>query len=80
LALSWQIGRGFVPDADPRRASRVDVTFTESGADSTTVTVVHSQLQRHGDGWTDMAEAVSGERGWGGILRSYAEVVAGHCA
>lgn len=77
LALSWQIGLGFVPEADPKRASRVDVSFTESAANSTTVTVLHSKLERHGDGWTDMAEAVSGERGWGGILGSYAEVVAG---
>lgn len=80
LALSWQIGLGFVPEPDPQRASRVDVTFMEPGANSTTVTVVHSELQRHGDGWTAMADAVSGERGWGGILRSYAQVVAGHGA
>lgn len=78
LALSWQIGLGFVPEADASRASRVEVTFAECGPHATTVTVRHSELERHGKGWTEMAEAVSGERGWGGILRSYAQVVAGH--
>jgi uncharacterized protein YndB with AHSA1/START domain len=76
LSLSWQIGIGFVPEPDPGRASRVDVTFAIADAQRVTVTVIHSELERHGDGWEAMAEGVSGERGWRGILRAYKQVVA----
>lgn len=76
VTLSWQIGIGFVPEPDPARASRVDVTFIVVGAERATVSVSHSELERHGDGWQAMAEGVAGERGWGGILRAYAQVVA----
>lgn len=75
-ALSWQIGLGFVPEPDPQRASRVDVTFVEAGPARTTVTVVHSEFERHGEGWEAMQEGVSGEGGWPGILPGYAELIA----
>jgi hypothetical protein len=59
LTLSWQIGIGFVPESDPQRASRVDITFVETGPARTTVTVVHSEFERHGEGWESMREGVS---------------------
>jgi uncharacterized protein YndB with AHSA1/START domain len=76
LSLSWQIGIGFVPEPDPQRASRVDVTFVAAGRPRTVVTVVHSEFERHGEGWESMQAGVSGEGGWPGILTAYAEVIA----
>lgn len=74
LALSWQIGVGFVPEPDPDRASRVDVTFVEDGPSRTIVTVVHSDLARHGEGWESMRDGVAQEGGWPGILAAYAKL------
>ena len=76
LTLSWQIGIGFVPESDPQRASRLDITFVETGPARTTVTVIHSEFERHGEGWESMREAVSNERGWPGILPAYAQLLA----
>lgn len=76
LSLSWQIAIGFVPEPDPDRASRVDVTFVEAGPARTAVTVVHSEFERHGEGWESMRQGVSREGGWPGILPAYAELIA----
>jgi len=76
VSLSWQIGLGFVPEPNPDRASRVDVVFTAEGPDRTQVTVVHSEFERHGDGWQSMRDAVSNDRGWPGILPDFAALAA----
>ncbi len=73
---SWQIAVGFAPDPDPDRASRIDVAFVEDAPGRTTVTLVHSDFERHGAGWPSMRESVGGEGGWPGILRAYAGAVA----
>jgi len=72
VVFSWQIGVGFVPQLDPERASRVDVRFVADDPGTTTVTLVHSNFERHGDGWESLRDAVGTEGGWPGILRSYA--------
>lgn len=74
VSLSWQIGIGFVPEPNPQRASRVDVTFVETERVRTTVTVVHSEFERHGEGWASMRDGVAGDGGWPGILSFYAEI------
>lgn len=74
LVLSWQIAPGFVPEADPDRASRVEVRFAPDGAERTVVTLVHDGFERHGTGWESMRDAVSGQGGWPGILATYGEV------
>lgn len=81
LSLSWQIGIGFVPEPDPERASQVNVTFLATGLAQTTITVVHSQFERHGEGWESMYEGVSRDGGWPGILPQYAALITrGHGA
>jgi uncharacterized protein YndB with AHSA1/START domain len=77
ISLSWQIGTGFVPEPDPQRASRVDVTFVAAGIARTTVTVIHSEFERHGEHWKSMQHGVSREGGWPGILTAYASLIAG---
>jgi uncharacterized protein YndB with AHSA1/START domain len=75
LVLSWQIGVGFAPESDPERASRVDVRFVEDGPTRTTVTLVHSEFERHGEGWESMREGVAYEGGWPGVLQAYVALV-----
>jgi uncharacterized protein YndB with AHSA1/START domain len=76
LVLSWQIAPNFTPEADAERASRVDVRFAADGAERTVVTMVHSEFERHGEGWESMREGVAHEGGWPGIMAAYAELAA----
>ena len=76
LALAWQIGVGFKSETDPGRASRVDVQFTADGEARTIVTLVHSDIERHGEGWESLREGVAHQGGWPGILAEFAGVAA----
>lgn len=74
LAVSWQITPDFRPEPNPARASRVEVQFTSEAESRTTVTLVHRELERHGDQWEAMRDAVGGA--WPGIMEAYAVVAA----
>ncbi|WP_211214514.1 SRPBCC family protein [Actinomycetospora chiangmaiensis] len=56
ISLSWQI------ETDPARTSEVEITFTELDPARTRVELVHRHLDRHGEGWEGMRNAVSS--GW----------------
>jgi uncharacterized protein YndB with AHSA1/START domain len=75
LVLTWLIGVGYVAETDPERASRVDVQFAEDSPTRTTVTLVHSQFERHGEGWESLRDGIAEEGGWPGILKTYAKLV-----
>jgi uncharacterized protein YndB with AHSA1/START domain len=72
VAVSWHLGQDFKYDPDPAKASRVDVTFHDEGSGKTRVDVVHSQLDRHGDGWQKVKESVGSMGGWPLIIEAYA--------
>jgi len=76
LVLSWQIGVTFAAQSDPGLASRVDVRFESDGPSRTNVTLVHSDFEKHGEGWESMRGGVAHEGGWPGILKAFAEVAA----
>lgn len=76
VALSWQIGVRFEAQSDPELASRVDVQFVADGPDRTTVTLVHSDFEKHGEGWEGMRGGVAHEGGWPGILTAFAGAAA----
>jgi uncharacterized protein YndB with AHSA1/START domain len=75
LVLAWQISARYATEPDPERASRVDVQFAADSPARTTVTLVHSQLERHGEGWQSLREGVANEGGWPGILKAYTQLV-----
>lgn len=77
LVLGWRIGVGFVPETDPARESLVDVRFAEEAPSRTRVTLVHSGLERHGDGWESLRDGVAHQGGWPGILEAYAAAAMG---
>ena len=51
--------------------------FTADGESRTRVELEHRALERHGDGWESMRDAVGSPNGWGDGLRSFAAYVAG---
>ncbi len=70
---SWDISPEAAQlESDPAKASEIEVTFTASGPDRTHVVLTHRHLDRHGDGWENMRNAVGS--GWD--LTRYAEAAA----
>lgn len=75
VVFSWDIGPTWQLEADPANASEVEVTFTEEGAGSTRVDLVHRHLDRHGPGWEPLAGAVDSDGGWPLYLSRYAALL-----
>lgn len=59
VSLQWQV------ELDPAKTSEVEVRFVEEGPSTTRVELVHRHLDRHGDGWEGMRDAVGSPDGWG---------------
>ena len=72
VCFSWDINLRWQLETDPAKASEIEVTFTEEGPDRTLVVLTHRHLDRHGDGWEAMRDAVGS--GW--TLDRFAEVAA----
>lgn len=71
LVLSWQIDPKWQIDPDPSHGSRVEVTFVSDGSKGTRVTLEHSELARHGEGWEAVVKSVGAKEGWPGLLARY---------
>jgi uncharacterized protein YndB with AHSA1/START domain len=74
VCFSWDINLRWQLETDPAKASEIEVTFTEEAPDRTRVVLTHSHLDRHGEGWESMRDAVGS--GW--TLEHFAEVAAKH--
>jgi hypothetical protein len=62
VRFSWDISTSWQLETDPARASEVEIAFTALGPDRTQVVLTHRHLDRHGEGWEQMRDAVAG--GW----------------
>jgi uncharacterized protein YndB with AHSA1/START domain len=62
VRFSWDIGLNWQLQTDPERTSEIEVTFTPQGPRRTRVVLTHRHLDRHGDGWEAMRDAV--KEGW----------------
>jgi uncharacterized protein YndB with AHSA1/START domain len=74
VSFSWDISLQWQLETDPAKASEIEVTFTEDGPARTRVVLTHRHLDRHGEGWEAMRDAVGS--GW--TLDRFAEVAAQH--
>ena len=72
VCFSWDISPSWELEIDPAKTSEIEVTFTADGPGRTQVVLTHRHLDRHGDGWQSMRDAVGS--GWD--LTRYAEVAA----
>jgi uncharacterized protein YndB with AHSA1/START domain len=62
VCFSWDINLQWQIETDPGRTSEVEITFTPLGPGCTRVVLTHRHLDRHGDGWEQMRDAVGA--GW----------------
>jgi uncharacterized protein YndB with AHSA1/START domain len=64
FAFSWDISLDWQIETDPDKTSEVEITFTPQGDQRTLVELEHRHLDRHGDGWESMRDAVASPNGW----------------
>jgi uncharacterized protein YndB with AHSA1/START domain len=76
FVMSWDISLQWQIETDPARTSEIEVTFVPEGPDRTRVELEHRHLERHGDGWEQMRDAVSSSGGWEMGLVRFAQKVA----
>jgi uncharacterized protein YndB with AHSA1/START domain len=72
VCFSWDINLRWEVETDPAKTSEIEVTFTPEGPDRTLVVLTHRHLDRHGEGWEAMRDAVGS--GWD--LTHFGEVAA----
>jgi uncharacterized protein YndB with AHSA1/START domain len=82
VTFSWHVGPGhdqpnWVFDPDPAKASEVEISFTAEASGATLVELVHSKLERHGEGYEQLRALFDGPGAWSGILALYARKVEG---
>jgi len=77
LVISWNINLRWQLETDPEKASEVEVRFTAQDARHTLVELEHRHIDRHGEGWEGMHQAVGSPGGWQGGLESFAARLAG---
>ena len=75
VVISWDISAQWQIEIDPEKTSEVEVLFLSEGPDRTRVELEHRNLDRHGDGWQKMRDAVGSPDGWVSGLRRFAERV-----
>jgi len=76
LVLSWDIGLTWQIETDVARASEIEVRFIAESPSRTRVELEHRHLDRHGDGWEQMHEAVGSSDGWRKGLTAFARRLA----
>lgn len=62
VCFSWDINVRWQLETDPARTSEIEVVFTALSPTRTNVTLTHRHLDRHGEGWESMRDAVAS--GW----------------
>jgi hypothetical protein len=72
VVFSWDINTSWQLEGDPEKTSEIEVRFTSEQPDCTLVELEHRHLDRHGEGWQQMRDAVGS--GWS--LSRFAEVAA----
>jgi uncharacterized protein YndB with AHSA1/START domain len=72
VVFSWDISLEWQVQLDPAKTSEVEVRFRAEGPDRTRVELEHRHLDRHGDGWEGMRDAVGSPNGWPHGLEMFA--------
>ncbi|MCA1370039.1 SRPBCC family protein [Bradyrhizobium sp. BRP14] len=73
IVFAWQLNADF--DFDPAFRTEVEVLFEAKGESETTVTLEHRDLANYGARTAELCGVLDSEKGWGGLLASYAAQV-----
>ncbi len=72
LVITWDINTQWQLETNLEKTSEVEVRFVSEAPERTRVELEHRNLDRHGDGWERMRDAVGSPDGWGAGLRAFA--------
>jgi uncharacterized protein YndB with AHSA1/START domain len=75
VVFSWDISLQWQVETDPNRTSEVEVRFIPEEENRTRVELEHRHLDRHGEGWEGMRQAVGSPEGWDVGLQRFANYV-----
>jgi uncharacterized protein YndB with AHSA1/START domain len=64
IVFSWDVSPQWQIESNPDKTSEVEVRFIAEGPSTTRVELAHRDLDRHGEGWQQMRDAVSSDGGW----------------
>jgi uncharacterized protein YndB with AHSA1/START domain len=64
VVISWDINLQWQLEPDPAKTSEVEVRFLAETPHRTRVILEHRHIDRHGDGWEQMRDAVGSPEGW----------------
>jgi uncharacterized protein YndB with AHSA1/START domain len=73
IVFSWDINLQWQLEPDRERTSEVEVVFTPEGPTRTRVELEHRGIERHGEGWEQMRDAVASPGGWPAGMNAFAE-------
>jgi uncharacterized protein YndB with AHSA1/START domain len=73
VVFSWDISLQWQIEANPERTSEIEVPFIAENPERTRVELEHRNLDRHGDGWETMRDAIGSPDGWIVGLARFAE-------
>jgi len=76
VVFGWLITPQWRLESDVSRTSEVEVRFIAEAAARTRVEIEHKHLERHGDGWGALRDAVGSAGGWPLYLQRFAERLA----
>ena len=76
IVVSWDITLQWKHEPNVARTSEFEVRFIPDGPDRTRVELEHRHLERHGEGWEAMRDAVGSPNGWQGGLELFAAAAA----
>jgi uncharacterized protein YndB with AHSA1/START domain len=77
FVISWDITLQWQIETEHDKTSEVEVRFVSEGPDRTRVELEHRNLERHGEGWEAMRDAVGSAGGWERGLVAFAERLKG---
>jgi len=76
VVFSWDISPQWRVETDHAKTSEVEVRFIAEAPKRTRVELEHRNLERHGEGWENVRDAVAADGGWPLYLRRYEEQLA----
>ncbi len=71
LRFTWQLGANSAPQPNPDMASEVHVDFKKNQDGSTSVTLAHECIERHGEGAVQYRDELASEYGWPYLIKQY---------
>ena len=74
VVFSWDLNPQWQVETDLEKTSAVEVRFIAETAERTRVELEHRNIDRHGEGWRSVRDAVGSEGGWPLYLRRFAEL------